>query len=231
MKIDELKALFEVQALQNMDRSSDKTTGNGQNDMFQQLLSQFMNDGTNTNPNLSSLGSVENILEMMEENKENLLSFASMLPLQPNSSFTPIISETLEKASEKVDSMTSKGFHDVIEQAAERFNLPVKLIQSVIQQESGFNPNAQSHAGASGLMQLMPSTAKWLGVKNVFDPIENIMGGSKYLRQMLDKYDGNTELALAAYNAGPGNVDKFNGIPPFRETQNYVKKIMKSYLG
>ncbi|WP_240620191.1 lytic transglycosylase domain-containing protein [Peribacillus acanthi] len=225
MKIDEIKALFEVQALQNLDRTSDNTNVAG-NDMFQQLLSQFINDGTDTNPNLSSLGSVENILEMVEEKKDNLLSFASMLP----STFTPIMSETIEKVSEKVEAVSSKGFHDVIEQAAERFNLPVKLIQSVIQQESAFNPNAQSHAGASGLMQLMPSTAKWLGVKNVFDPYENIMGGSKYLRQMLDKYDGNTELALAAYNAGPGNVDKYNGIPPFRETQNYVKKIMISYL-
>ncbi|WP_240338492.1 lytic transglycosylase domain-containing protein [Peribacillus alkalitolerans] len=231
MKIDELKALFEVQALNNLDRTSDNTSRNGQNDMFQQLLSQFINEESNTNPNLSSLGSVDNILEMVEENKDNLLSFASMLPLQASSSFSPIISETFEKVSEKVDSVSSMGFHDVIELAAERFNLPVKLIQSVIQHESSFNPNAQSHAGASGLMQLMPSTAKWLGVKNVFDPLENIMGGSKYLRQMLDKYDGNTELALAAYNAGPGNVDKYNGIPPFRETQNYVKKIMKSYLG
>jgi soluble lytic murein transglycosylase-like protein len=231
VKIDEIKALFEVQALQNLDRSSDKTNENGQNDLFQQLLTQFINNQTDTNPNLSSLGSVENILEMVEENKENLISFASMLPLKASSSFKPIISESLDMVSEKVDAVASKGFHDVIELAAERFNLPVKLIQSVIQQESGFNPNAQSHAGASGLMQLMPSTAKWLGVKNVFDPLENIMGGSKYLRQMLDKYDGNTELALAAYNAGPGNVDKYNGIPPFRETQNYVKKIMKSYLG
>jgi hypothetical protein len=119
----------------------------------------------------------------------------------------------------------------LVAQAAARYGVPAGLVMSVIAQESGFRPDAQSPAGAQGLMQLMPDTARMLGVTDPFNPAQNIDGGVRYLAQLLARYGGDVSLALAAYNAGPAAVDRYGGIPPYPETVQYVQSVLSRWTG
>lgn len=121
------------------------------------------------------------------------------------------------------------GLENIIQDKASEHGLDPDLLKAIIRNESGFNTKARSPVGAQGLMQLMPGTAQGLGVTDSFNPVQNIDGGARYIKRMLQKYDQSLPKALAAYNAGPGAVDKYNGIPPYAETTNYVKKVMQSY--
>lgn len=122
-------------------------------------------------------------------------------------------------------SKESTRYDNIIQKISEKHHVNPQLIKAVISVESAYRSNAVSSKGAEGLMQLMPKTAEFLNVQNTFDPEDNINGGAKYLKSLLNKYDHNLELALAAYNAGEGAVDKYGGIPPYRETQHYVEKV------
>lgn len=212
MNLQSIKALMEINALQTLGSVQSFAEQGDNSSMFTEMLQEML---TEQSPATTVTSVSESLLAQLNSGFQGSDMFSQVLPAVT--------------ANKKTS--TTGDIADIIREAAEKYNLPEKLIESVIKQESNFNPNAVSHAGASGLMQLMPGTANYLGVQNSFDPMENVMGGAKYLRQMLNQFDGNIHTALAAYNAGPGNVKKYGGIPPFKETQNYVQKVMNYYQG
>lgn len=152
------------------------------------------------------------------------LPVSNIVRFEPEEVFTPIAKPPAPPQSE-LDAATP--YLELIKSAAAKYSLDAQLLARVVQAESNFNPRAISVKNAQGLMQLMPQTSADLAVRNPFDPAQSIDAGARYLRQLLDKFSGNVELALAAYNAGPDRVTQYNGVPPYRETQNYVRKITK----
>ena len=162
---------------------------------------------------------LDNAMTANENNSQDAL------PTTVSSDFAKL-PEITTVASLSTKTNALPDFDDIIKTQAEKNGIDENLLKAVIKTESGFNPNARSSVGAMGLMQLMPQTAQSLGVIDPYNPQQNVEGGSKYLKNLLSKYHGNKEMALAAYNAGPGAVDRYGGIPPYKETQNYVKKVL-----
>lgn len=141
----------------------------------------------------------------------------------------PLSNDIHTRNSVNNSSIPPENLESIFQSASEQFHIDKDLLKAVAKAESNFNPNVVSNSGAIGIMQLMPSTASTLGVSNPYDPNQNIMGGAKYLSQLYQQYNGDLSLTLAAYNAGPGNVQKYNGVPPFAETENYIEKVF-NYL-
>lgn len=174
--------------------------------------------------------SIERALERIAEIRS--LPFAGgagpELPLPAPSPPARSFPQLLEVATSSPP-QASNPYAPEIAAAAARYGVDPALIRAVIQHESGFDPASTSSAGAAGLMQLMPGTATSLGVTDPYDPVQSIDGGTRYLRSMLDRFGGDVALALAAYNAGPGAVARYGGIPPYTETQRYVERVLADY--
>ena len=157
------------------------------------------------------------------------VKFGDLLTKPATSVNAQIYSNTANSTTIKEDYSDKSKIKQLISRVSQKHGVDEKLVNALVNQESGFNPNAKSRVGAMGLMQLMPATAQGLGVTNAYDAEQNIEGGTKYLKGLMDRFGNDKQLALAAYNAGPGAVDKYDGVPPYKETQNYINAIMGTY--
>ena len=166
------------------------------------------------------------------------LSYADIFKYVDENGITLFTNVSRNIRNEKVIAKKQRSYNNsparysrIISRNAKKYNIDASIIEAVITTESNWQPSAVSVKGAIGLMQLMPSTSRDMRVKDPYDPEDNIEGGTKYLRLLLDRFNGNLKLALAAYNAGPGRVTKYGGIPPIRETRKYVKQVLSLYNG
>ena len=211
-------------------------TSSGKSSAMQRAV-QMNNYVNNLN---SQWAPVEKNTNALPEANNNIQSFDNVLKNSAKVKFGDLLTNPSTRVNANIYTAKASGVAEklttreqikgLVSRISKKHVVDEKLVNALIKQESGFNPNAKSKVGAMGLMQLMPSTAKGLGVTNAMDPEQNVEGGVKYLKSMLNKYNGNVILALAAYNAGPGAVDKYDGVPPYKETQNYVKSILSNYL-
>ena len=174
--------------------------------------------------NLTGLDVTLQRINSIENQFQSLMTYGA----KPDAEFQKILDSSM-KNSDGTTKTSRAEIENLIEKYADKNGLDSDFVKAVVKQESGFNPNATSHCGAMGLMQLMPATAQGLGVTDAYDVEQNIQGGTKYLKGLMDRFDNNKSLALAAYNAGPNAVKKYGGIPPYAETQNYVKKVLSDY--
>ena len=178
---------------------------------------------------LSTIGTrLDELQTMVAQMNAPATPAAAPAATAPASSFAGALAaaQTSPSAAPVSGTGASSAFDAQINAAAASNGIDPALLKGLVSQESGFNPNARSGAGAVGLTQLMPGTAAALGVTNPMDPAQSLQGGAKYLREQLDRFGGDEQLALAAYNAGPGAVQKYGGVPPYAETQNYVTSVM-----
>ena len=239
MDIQALRTLMELQAIQSIGTTSSSNATNSGDSTFSTMINELLGSYSSELENLGAVAS-----SISDSDKKTVSSYIQSLMLNGNVQVPQNVLDAVTSWSNETDASTTAAiatniqagsttiqhnYEDIVKRASAKYGVPEKLITSVIKHESNFNNSVTSSAGAVGLMQLMPVTAKYVGVTDRTDPEQNIMGGTKYLSLMLDKYDGDLRLALAAYNAGPGNVDKYGGVPPFKETQNYLKKVLGTY--